>query len=118
MQSMSVIYTLGVFSLAQRESVLLATGVMVQPWMLLTAPPMDLLAAEGEGKANGTLRVLVSPLDDLSDAVTGSVVFNDPLDEGLLAAVQLDRDRQWPSGQSRSTTSMTKSPPCATFTGT
>jgi hypothetical protein len=86
----------GVFSVAQRESAPLATGVMVQPWMLLVVPPMDLLTAEGEGKANGTLRVLVAPLDDLSDAVTGSVAFSDPLDEGLLAAVQLDRDMPWP----------------------
>lgn len=96
MRVMSETREIGVFSLDPRQASPLAVGMMVQPWMVLVRPPMDDLAATGGGHLNGTLRVLVAPIDDPTDAVTGTVAFEDALDQGLLAVVQLDRDVSWP----------------------
>src|SRR4051794_7226373 len=87
---------LGVFSLDRSVDGPLATALAVQPWMVLVKPPLRALAELGEGLPNGSLRVLVAMLNRPQQAVTGSVVFSDPLDTGLLAAVQLDRDMDWP----------------------
>lgn len=86
----------GVFSLGHRVEEPLATAEPLQPWLVLVNPPLEALAELGAGRPNGSLRVLVAALDDPQDAVTGSVVFEDALDQGLLAAVQLDKDMSWP----------------------
>lgn len=66
-------------------------GALVQPWLVMLKPPFEELADRAAaGGRNGDLRVVVE-IDDADETIPGAVYFDDPLDQGLLAAVLLDR---------------------------